>query len=443
MDECFTGYACVIQGQTFTPYGIYEYCTPACPGASWKLSVINPPPGATVTFNPDIVPVNTSTEMTVSTSATTPVDLYALDVHSTPIGNSPTQSDLVGPVEVGCSNSLNTCPKVQIVDQNGKGTPVVSGSPPPVTSTVVGRQANLLARQAPGSGRGTYGALNTIQWAIPGGTVKSYNRDGAMPVVLAPSDLTNASIAYYWVAGGSERPSITGKLTRSDGHEIADVQTQANFTVNVPVSTGSALTPNPIRVGSRSDFTGVFLTWGDKANPGIDFSFAVTNTFGFPGNISGTQLINRTYVNDGTATHATMGMSWLDNFVDYEEPVPTGTPWTAIDAPGLNLIATHTTTSISDQFQMYYLYKPTDHGIWVTLRVVDWAWTASAQRTGSPNVWCLGGAAGCPDVVKPTSTQNPSATISTVLPSWMGTYVNTTAQSTRKPRRSNITPLPF
>jgi hypothetical protein len=74
---------------------------------------------------------------------------------------------------------------------------------------------------------------------------------------------------------------------------------------------------------------------------------------------------------------------------------------------------------------MYLMYQAPMPSIWVTLRTVDWSWSAAAARTGGPNVnvWCLGGATGCPNRTTP-STPNATVATSTNLPVWNGSVLS-------------------
>ncbi|MBC5803498.1 MAG: hypothetical protein GIX03_11000 [Candidatus Eremiobacteraeota bacterium] len=199
-------------------------------------------------------------------------------------------------------------------------------------------------------------------------------------------------------------------------------------------------------VGTRSDQSGLFLSDGDATttNAGINFSYNATSTFGFGGQIVGTQLVDPSYTYDGSTQTPTGGAFWLDNQPDYENAVNAGTTWTAIDAPGEALTSSNKSAAITGKFQMYYMYQPKSPSIWVTLDKVTWNWSESATRTGDPNIWCLGGSTGCPDTTKP-STPNSSLSASSALPIWNSkVYQNSTNVVRRSPGALfHVTPLGY
>lgn len=444
-DECITvptGWECVIQGGTNTD-GAFDSIEPAGATITWNA----PPPTQGVTFTPATFTTSTPPyqyNYTETASPTAPVGNQYSAVVNVTVSGSPSfcQVNYCGSgsattyFQVSCALSLHQCPVLQIKDNNlGK---IVSGSPPPVTKTVVGYQASVTAAAAPNTGSGSYGAPSSVQWKIPGTLVKDYDHTTGTKTPLPSGDLQIPNPIFYWIAGGSNQPQVSGKLTRSDKAEIADVQTTANYNVQVPAFTASAPVRHDVYVGSRSDQSGLFLTDGDATTTkaGINFSYNVTNTYGFAGQVVGTQLVDPSYTYDGSTQMPTSGAFWLDNQPNYENPVNAGTTWSAIDAPGEALTSSNKSAGITGKFQMYYMYQAKSPSIWVTLSEVTWNWSASAARIGNPNTWCLGGATGCPDTTKP-STPDSAVSNSSALPIWNGkVYKNATSSARRLPGAS-------
>jgi hypothetical protein len=426
-DECSS--SCFIQGQS-TALGYFgigaastQTVTYTAPASQNGLTFsVNPVTSTVPPFNTTVT-INSSTSATISNqlsfvlTATISGDCthyYCGPITFTPYG-----------IEVQCSMNNNHCPLFDIKDVNLNK--VVSASPPPTTKTIVGKQASLTLEHVANTGTGTFNALSNVQWTIPGVAVKNYDRSGGVVTYIAPADLQAENATFYWTDGGTNNPSVTAKLVRTDGSEIADANVSASYLVQVPVSTASAPVRHTARVGSRLDYAGLWLSDGDASSTaaGINFTYNVTNTYTFGGNISGTQLINPSYTYDGSTSTPTGGQMWLDNLVDYEPAVAAGKSWTAIDAPGEGLTAANNTAAITGTFRMYLMYQAPAPSIWVTLRTVDWSWSAAAARTGGPNVnvWCLGGATGCPNRTTP-STPNATVATSTNLPVWNGSVLS-------------------
>jgi len=437
IDECFAEATspCVEQGLASGLGSTWIVCNgnTDCASSIYKLTVLTAPSGVTVTFSAGNVAPPTVVSMTGTFGRTVLPGPVSISFQWTVVsGSGPVPGTLTVPYQALCSTALTTCPLIDIRDVNLKKI-VGYASSPPTTNTIVGKQISVAVEHSTGTGSGSYSTPTSIAWNIPGATLKSYNRAAATESPLSLSDLQGINPIFYWIEGATNIPSVTARLARTDGGEISDEYAVAHYNVQVPVSSVLAPVRGNVRVGTRYNSSGLFLSDGDAqiATAGINFTYSVTNTYGFGGQISGTQLIVPTYTYDGVVSNPTGGAYWLDNVVDYESPVPVGTTWIAIDAPAEVLTSAHETAAISGNFQMFLMYMPPAPSIWVTLDQVDWNWTATAARTADPNTWCLGGAPSCPATVPPST---PSATIKAAvsLPLWPNTYKNGT---TRTPLR--------
>lgn len=346
-------------------------------------------------------------------------DSYTLNASSPTCG---TLAPGTGSYYILCSLSLKNCPELEIADHN-KSDAVLSG----IQKSVVGHQANLITEVKAGTGTGSYTISNAL-WTVDPNAITAYARAGAAATTLvSPTFTTNVST--YWIDGGTKNVSVDSEADRSDGQEISIPHAQLVYSVGVPTYSITLTTPSSpgIYVGTRTDFPGQLLTWGSsKSFPGIIFQYNVTNDKGFAGSTAMTQLINRVItVNSNPVNVTSPNPPWLDNTVDYAGVVqPTGTVVSVADAPGLVLKNTYTTAIMADSFYDYFMYKPNDHGIWVTLATASWAWNAGATIVDvKNNKWCLDGVTGCPNSTpKATHTNNPPASASSTLPTWGGIY---------------------
>jgi len=363
--------------------------------------------------------------------------------------SSPTCGGLApgtGSYYILCSLALKDCPELEIEDKN-KSNAVLSGT----QQSVVGHQANLITAVKSGTGTGSY-SISNAEWTVDPGAVTAYARNGTPAAALAsPAFIKNVSI--YWIDHGTKNIAVSAEADRADGQEVSIPNTQIVYSVGTPSYSITLTTPSSpgIYVGTRTDVLGQLLTWGSgPSGPAITFGYTVTDDKGFSGTTAMTQLLDRITTIDGNRVDLTSpNPPWLDNEVNYAGVVQaTGTPVDVLDAPGLFLKSTYKTAIISDSFTDYFMYKPDDHGIWVTLATTSWGWNAGATIVNvKKNSWCLDGVSGCPNSTPvATHTNNPSASASSHLPTWGGVYHSTTAalqayQSASGASTWHITPI--
>jgi hypothetical protein len=321
---------------------------------------------------------------------------------------------------------LANCPDLEVEDKN-HGNAVLEGTQP----SVIGHQANLQTAVKANTGTGTYSVTNDL-WTVGPNAVTAYARNGAAATPLVSPDFTtNASL--YWVDGGAKNVAVSAEADRSDGEEISIPNAQLTYSVGTPLYSITLTTPSApgIYVGIRTDVLGQLLTWGSgPSGPAITFDYNVTDDKGFSGTIAMTQVLDRiTTINGDRVDVTSPNPPWLDNEANYAGVVqPTGTPVSVLDAPGLFLYSTYTTEAINDSFNDYFMYKPDDHGIWVTLATTSWGWNAGATIVNvKANQWCLDGVKGCRTTTPvATHTNNPTASGSSALPTWGGVYQSKT-----------------
>jgi hypothetical protein len=118
----------------------------------------------------------------------------------------------------------------------------------------------------------------------------------------------------------------------------------------------------------------------------------------YPGSSDITQVINRN-ANSGLITDSTSGQYWLDTVEFYisqtsnpnsVRPISVGTisPLIFSDGPEIALVSSvyNETTTISDAFIDYYVFRPTGaSNIYVTLGTTSWSW--SGITTYSNGQW--------------------------------------------------------
>lgn len=441
-DECFdwSTAECVVQGVATNLGQLSVACNgnSACLSSSYAPYVLTAPTGVSVTFSPTAITPPAGSTITVTfSSAVAPGPVSVTFAWTRVSGTGAIPANITIPFQSLCSISLAKCPRIQIVDTFMTGSPVVSGSPPPLKQTVVGKKSNWVLTQVSGTGTGTYGPPTDVWWIVPGWNYTDYSRNGAAPTSLGTSDYASPTPPpLFWTDNNEQHVTVSATLVRSDNQEIADVATALDYNVNRPdtsvsVTSGGAAA---VRVGTRSDFPGTFLTFGDQATPAMHFSYNVTNDKGFPGTIGMTQLLYTAYSYTGPnnasggATYGSATAPLLDNVVDYVAPVSTASTITAIDAPGTGTPAgpTYNALSSSGTFTDYFMYKANGtNTVWVTLNKASWAWSGSAMYNLATQKWCLDSAPGCPTTVPaPTGGVTDGPWQNFDQPAWPGVYAN-------------------
>ena len=215
--------------------------------------------------------------------------------------------------------------------------------------------------------------------------------------------------------------TVSGRLVRNDGEEVAAAASQARYNVRTPTVFASVQT-TAVTQESAQGTTRLTFSRGNTA--GIAFNYRVADVPGYHGQISATQVIDSSSstvlaAGGATATNHAPGGPWLDLDADYPPgPAPSTSTWRSTDSPATGLNVAWKSYVRADRFTTYLMYKPNAHGIWVTLGAIDWGWSGFAARTGS-NAWCLGGTPGCPMTTPSNWTVKPKVQVSATFPTWI------------------------
>ena len=412
---------CGIQGQSLR-IAVMLVNPPAGLSVAW--SARNLPRDVTATFDPQ-----TSTAPPYATTETLHVgggarvtnrDAQTVVPACRPAGAIGCGATTVG-FEVMCSLGLGHCPALEIDDAN-RAPSTVSGNPAPTVDTVVGYQANLSVRYQPGSGStGGYSGPAEVAWGIPGDPIESYDRDGKPPIPLGAAARSASNVRFYYYLAGRATLTVSGRLVRNDGEEVAAAASQARYNVRTPTVFASVQT-TAVTQESAQGTTRLTFSRGNTA--GIAFNYRVADVPGYHGQISATQVIDSSSstvlaAGGATATNHAPGGPWLDLDADYPPgPAPSTSTWRSTDSPATGLNVAWKSYVRADRFTTYLMYKPNAHGIWVTLGAIDWGWSGFAARTGS-NAWCLGGTPGCPMTTPSNWTVKPKVQVSATFPTWI------------------------
>lgn len=416
---------CGVQGQTLR-VAVMLVNPPS--GLSVEWSARNLPRDVTATFDPQVATalpyVTTETLHFGSNARLTNRNVQTIVPECRPAGAQcgATTMDF----EVMCGLALGHCPALAIDDANRAPSLVSSGA----IDTVVGYESNLSVRYQPGSGSPLgYGAPANVAWGIPGDPIESYDRDGRGPVPLDPSARAASNVRFYYYVPGKARLTVSARLVRSDGEEIADASAQARYDVRAPSLYATVQTTGVTQENARG---ATRLTFSRGNTAGIAFTYRVGDVAGYRGAISVTQLIDSSSSTvsapgGATTTNHAPGGPWLDLGADYPPgPVSSAATWRSTDSPATGLSDAWKSYGREDRFTTYLMYKPNGHGIWVTLGAIDWGWSGFAAHAGSG--WCLGGSRGCPMPTPPSWTAKPKVRPSAVLPTWVATRRSPAAQ---------------
>lgn len=212
---------------------------------------------------------------------------------------------------------------------------------------------------------------------------------------------------------------MTYAVTLSDGS--GPFKSLTTFCVYTPVVTFTSTTTSAVVCPPASCYglTNPAFAFGGYPSTGIAWAVNITTPVGGagqfgmvqtvssnrtrttnPGGVVQTRSTNGAYALDatpnGTVQYFTSPVAASDTVVGY----PT-------DSPGSGMSSSYQAYEDSDSFVDYAVYQPTG-GIWVTLSLMSWSWSAGA--TLGTGTWTLSPGA--------TNTVNPKGSLSTTFPSW-------------------------
>jgi hypothetical protein len=242
-------------------------------------------------------------------------------------------------------------------------------------------------------------------WTIPAKAIKQYTaspssyQTGAVQNLQA-NDLNQTTVAFYWLDGAFSGGQ-SKKVTFSCKVNNKTYSAEANFTVFRPKSDITTVV-NPDNVPAGTELINIYTPGpifgfgkGNLAPPrGIEFTSAnFEMPAGFTGlshNLSWLQKISGTTINrqanDGKWKDCTG--NGLDSEFTYQNANAKTTP--ADDAPAVELFSSEKRVIVSDNFEMYLMFKPDGQdSIYVPLRRVLWQWGGSANRDTTTDAWSV------------------------------------------------------
>jgi hypothetical protein len=250
-----------------------------------------------------------------------------------------------------------------------------------VKTVIVGQKINLRLKPANAS---------NISWTVPGVRVADYKVDYNGPnstvstaaVTELTQNQTNGNqVTYYWVDG-----SLTG--VRKEVQVAFRVggknrTKKALFDVVRPEAFVSASATGAITVDSNFDEAGTYVHYGKRTGtPGVKFlqTSPIIKPSGFDGIVQWVQVVyeDRQY-RDGAGPHTSRQIG-NDRYYPYTLIVPDQI--NANDSPGQLLLSGMQEMIISDNYDMYLMFKPSlNESIWVPLKKVTWGWRANVTPT--------------------------------------------------------------
>ena len=312
-------------------------------------------------------------------------------------------------------------PVLEIVDR--KTGVVVSGTTS--HTKIVGQKIELLVRTKPPGH-----VLTNIRWTVAAETVKTYTQSTAAGTRtdLAFADLNGVNLDFYWISKGNKAVQVTADVDGATQSSSVTYNVLAPTAVSMTSVTGAVAVSNPGFPGA-----GLELHFGTNATPGISWTLTATAPAGGVGQIAGTQLINITRTRDPNVgarqTLSSGGAYVLDDGIPTSGPYANLTvaiasgataTWNTDDSPGSPLSSGFKKATASDQFRIYFMYRPDGaDSIWVTLKRLDWNWGGETTRVLAPP----GGNTWNPPTGVANST-NPSGTDTTELPTWTANFTS-------------------
>jgi hypothetical protein len=258
-----------------------------------------------------------------------------------------------------------------------EGGPIdVTDPPNPARNVIVGQRIKLDLNIRPAR------TVTNIQWTVPGTTVANWQGNTSTGIVTPLTSLNSSGVLFYWVSGTFGGESRVVQVTYKVNNKTFTRRSSYNVkrpTASVDTTTGD--------IAVDSAFGQLELHYGSPSKSGITFSHNVSIPSGFSGDVAWFQVINNTLrrrqLNAGTWERQ-FGQGVLDATFPYDTRNPTN------DSPGSGLSSSYLQSTISQNFDMYLMFKPSNaNSIWVPLRKVNWFWNAGATRNVSINQWSL------------------------------------------------------
>ena len=310
----------------------------------------------------------------------------------------------------GCSSkSLKVivgAPYINIVDSSGNAVSGANGN----NVAIVGQHINLTAQTG-----GSCCVFSNFQWGVPGYAIASFNPFTGVLVTDFP--LTNSSVSFYWVDGGTKTVSCSAVC--------GGIACTTNVTISVTRPTASMFTNNtPEWVAHGMSPWRICIAFGD--NPGVnDMAYSVLVNSPIPGWAETIQIIDGYSLNSEIMAAFALDTQvpynntpYIVSFTDLSYPEKALLPFD--DGPAYGWPYIH--ASINALFKDYVMYCPKIYGtkfaplggdtIFVPLGKIDWTINGNAYYSGLFSITI--------DPKEHTGPNGPDG--STDFPSWGGTY---------------------
>ena len=254
-------------------------------------------------------------------------------------------------------------------------------------------------------------SIDNVWWHLPDKYVNQQTNYSTNCTSYVRNDnlLTNTAIQCWYVNGdgNTNACSVRETLHFANGQSV-NIAAAGSFTVYRPQVTQFTPLPPFTPMISTNALGYLVLGLGDQATGDgyMWFKAAVESKSPYLGSAGWTQLANRNVA--GHARWGTYGQYWLDNteFAQGTAGFSSGAAtneWS--DGPGIAALANVTVT---DNFKTYLCFKPPGNGVWVTLGMTTWGWSATT----------LNGSLQSTNVIQPTNS------ISDEFPIWPKTIYN-------------------
>ena len=237
------------------------------------------------------------------------------------------------------------------------------------------------------------GVLKSVEWEIPGKTVKEYKADfvEGKVIEIKDDDKKRFTINFYWVDGADGR-TVNAKCVFTSSGKDMNKTISATFDVKRP------------KMKSYSSKTGSVKIESDKfglLGPGITWIAKVEPNSAATGEIAFIQRINPHRVWTPGKKWTSSGNFVLDGapgkteifYAQKRIPLSGGeAKLESNDSPSnpLSSFPTALETTGKDKFEIYLMYRPSGvDSIWVPLGVLLWDWEGVAKRATVTNPWVV------------------------------------------------------
>ena len=307
-------------------------------------------------------------------------------------------------------------------------SPLAEKSIAPQAHYCVGQKVNLQATWNPALPPDTQ---TSYDWCATGDYLNSWRpaifSDGSQFPDIDPSICTNNPMPAWWYSDG-QCNVVCDTISRFPNGQIVTLTRIGELSMYRPDISDFIDIP-PSYAANCVDAGTLYLQLGD-GNAHGDMMYEVDVFSMYRGKAGIVQLINRTASNGSidSGSLGTHGSFWLDTSNPYGDRLflilpGVETPVSFSDNPGVADVASvlSSTTSVSDQFVDYVVFRPTagveSANIFVTLGIVSggnpsWAWSASTT-------WFFGWSTPTYSVTRPSWPDDSNS-----FPSWLHTWHN-------------------